>query len=253
MILQACESLATKSGSVDPSTIENYWIGAESPLGTEYFSKGIHAVLGYCDTTFTNEDGINFLSYCHSGTKVCDAWKLACLELYNTPYAVVVRESNLNDYMSPLSSGSQIITRDSTKLANETTFIFYYYNGNQMIYEPSGKDDSNNENNNYYEIKKKIDKIVIFKDIEDVNAYKISSEKTNRLIEMEQSTKNKFAFTKTTDYHYTVSRNSDKLSSDIHTIDINSEKMKSIVKESGLILPDDFVLSSRGIMKVWKR
>ncbi|MBN1974576.1 MAG: hypothetical protein JW787_13130 [Sedimentisphaerales bacterium] len=247
VLLNACDSLAW-NGDTD-GQIEELWIGS----GSDYFSTGIHAVLGYCDTTnalFFSDDVSNFWDFCENGYTVVYSWRLACIEGVNSKYAAVVRESNVSDYIQPLSmSIGPMVTRDSTELSDTTTFIYYYYNSNQINYGPASANNSYNRERDYSDMKAEIDNIIDFEDSQDVDSYEISSEDNKKTIGIERTAKEKFDFIKTSDYSLKASRKSDKLSSDKHTIDVDKEKLKSIAKDSGLSIPDNYVLSSKGKMK----
>lgn len=265
ILLQSCESIAWVTGDLpDPpgyapepeGEIEDYWIGTSSSTTDRYFKRGIHAVLGYCDPVdaLWLPASINgFTHYLYENYCVADAWKAGCVMNAPispaTPYAVVVRESNLDDYLDRHTSGNQSITRDSTQLAKDTTFIYYYYDDNTINYGPSAKSNPNINLKSYSDLKTEIDKIVEFSNSQEVDMYIISDENKRNQIKIDKSIKDKFDSSNSSDYQFTVSRRFDKLSSEKHTMDIDTEKLKSIAKESGLNIPDDYVLLSKGEMK----
>jgi len=94
-----------------------------------FFNKKLHAVLGTSDVIqliAMNDDFGRFINRLKNGQTVVNAYKLACYQGWDSPYGILVRESNLNDYvLTPVSSAGQCLTRDYTNI--DTTFYYFYY------------------------------------------------------------------------------------------------------------------------------
>jgi hypothetical protein len=71
------------------------------------------------------------LDYARSGTRVTDAWISASLLGWNTPYAILVRNENFEDFIEvPVASAVRTLTRDIR--SSNGTFRYYYYNGDMQ-------------------------------------------------------------------------------------------------------------------------
>lgn len=260
VILHACDSIAWREGpgglppAAPEGIIEDVWIGNTSTgvTGDELFSTGIHAVLGYCATVWNvtfDEDLVEFWKHCHGGSTVADAWKQACLIGINTAYAVVVRESNLNDHIKPLWKGGQQLTRDSTKLADATTFIYYSYDIGTKVYgPPAGGSHTGSILNRYERIKTQIDKQIEFKGTYEVDKLAISGQAEHIRLNMQHYVAHNFDYISSTEFDFLASRRFDKLDSDKHTIEVTLDGLKQRLASVGLSIPPEYVFESTGEM-----
>jgi len=254
--LHGCESIAWREGeggAAPEGKIEDVWIGnvSEGVTGDELFSTGIHAVLGYCAEVSTLAfwtDVRKFWEYCHGGSTVANAWKQACLSGLNAPYAVVVRESNLNDYIAPLWKGGQQLTRDSNKLADETTFIYYSYDIGTKVYEPAGVSGDSSILNRYQGIKAEFDKRIEFKKDHEIDKLSITGQAEHIRLNMQQKVAHNFDSASSTEFEFLASRRFDKLDSDKHAIEVTLDGLKRRLASVGLSIPPEYAFESRGEM-----
>lgn len=131
VVFDACNVLGNEE---DPDAYVASWI---CPWAQHLFDTGIHAVLATCKTVAVealDDDFKPFIDEIESGTRVVDAWKNACTGFFtwDTPYGILVRESNLNDYVTtPVANAVHHLTKDSEEVCDATDFIYYWYDGNQ--------------------------------------------------------------------------------------------------------------------------
>ena len=259
VILHGCDSIAWREGeggfpeAAPEGYIEDIWIGNISTgiTGDELFSTGIHAVLGYCAETSVlafYTDVRKFWEYCHGGWRIADAWKKACLSGIDSPYAVVVRESNLNDYVAPLWSGGQQLTRDSTELADTTTFIFYSYDIGTKVYEPAGTSRTDSISKRYEAIKVEFDKRIEFMGDQEIDKFALTGKAEHIRLNMQQKVYQSFDSVSSTEFDFLASKRFDKLESDKHEIEVTLDGLKQRLALVGLNVPSDYVIASRGKM-----
>lgn len=254
VILHGCDTIAWKASQGIPAApegeIEDVWIGnvATGVDGDELFSTGIHAVLGYCDLVtalFFYDDVVGFWSRCQGGSNVADAWKQACLSGVNQSYAVVVRESNLNDRFALFPSRYQYITRDSTALADSTTFIYYWYNGNEKTYGPPAIGGPQSAATRYRLLKYQVDKQVSFIGSKAVDYFAVSLDENPLCFDIARQAGGEFNFTSVTNSSFSASNNFDRQDSDRHSVEVDVANLKSCIGAVGLVIPYDYVLTSK--------
>jgi hypothetical protein len=189
-----------------------------------------------------------FWEYCQSGSKVADAWKQACLSGINTPYAVVVRESNLNDYITLLGSGSQYITRDSTELANSTTFLYYSSDIGTVVYGPASSTSYSSTFNQYRRIKAEIDKRIEFTGIDEVDKLAIRGEADSLCLDIQKGVCGNFDFMRGSTFWLITLKKWEKLPTDKHVNEVSLDELKNRVVSEGLTIPSDYSLSAKNKM-----
>jgi len=240
-IFSACEVLGTEE---DPDSQVNNWIN-------NLFPKGLHAVLGTCKTA-TNEgiddDFGGFLDKLINGETVVNAYKHACYGfLFNTPYGILVREENLNDYLPPSVSG-QYLTRDYTNI--DTTFYYFYYDGNLQIINPTENGKHIAAFERYHTIQRKIAEAMEFK--EEISIDVLSLDKKEQVLTMHESVRSLFEHSDTKDFSFSGWNGGKEPNIPLHSTFVPEGIEAMYLTSLGLGIPTDYVLDSRGKMMVSK-
>jgi len=130
-----------------------------------FSARPLHAVLATCDQNRAealDDDFGAFISNLRGGSTVVNAWRNACLAGMNTPYAILVREANLHDYVVPFSSqsASTQLTRDH--VGTLTPFLYLWYSGNQKTINPASAADRTPRSQAYRSLGNRIQKAIRF-------------------------------------------------------------------------------------------
>jgi hypothetical protein len=251
IILHGCESLGW-DGQIE-GNIRNMWIGNTDlvVMGNELFSTGIHAVLGYCDWVhagFYYADVSEFLENLQNGSRVTDAWKQACLVGFDTGYGVVVRESNLDDYLlTPVADADKFLTQDSTQLADTTSFIYYYYNNNEVRYDPAATSKDDGPHNRYAAVKAAIDKAVRFTGAKTADSFFVGKDSA-LCARMKDHAAEHFEIISASGGKFTALKKWENIDSEKHTPGVTSEQLQRLLANHGLSIPDGYVFHSKNKM-----
>ena len=130
-----------------------------------FYNYKIHGILSTCDLVpgmGADDDFTNFIGYLSEGVCVSDAWKNACTlwSCYRTPYAILVRQSCVDDYILPPSDAlfSGCLQPDVYPDPNDT-LVYYWFDGNVKIISSTA---GNERVDRSMDIRKKLDREIVF-------------------------------------------------------------------------------------------
>jgi len=213
----------------------------------ELFDKKIHGILSTCDSVYfmaIDDDAYQFVEALRS-SKVVTAYKDICYSGSNTQYGILVREENKDDYMDDALGNP--IGRDISGKAG--TYYYYYYNGNQKLFEIAGEDGITPCSIRNYEIlKKAIRDCVVTGGQIQVPKLKVKHD-PNDIQKVFSSTASGFDSVGITG-HFFKARSDQAYEDGIHMVEIEEGTEREYVTSSGLNLPEDYELESKGKMMV---
>jgi hypothetical protein len=190
-----------------------------------------------------------FIDKLKTGLSVVNAYKQACYAGLNTPYGILVREENLNDYiLTPVSSAGDSLTRDYTTTDN--TFYYFYYNGNQLIINPAGEGQHIQGSDRYYNIKRKIAEAMGFQ--EEIQIDILSLDEEEHALSIPEAVSSLFEHTHTEKFSFSGWNKVGDSNIPEHTVEVPESAERNRLTSLGLELPSDYILDSRGKMMVSK-